>query len=465
MRTLNSFLLVGMVTVAVVFSSAQASARPKNFVIILTDDQGWGDLSCYGSETIETPHLDRMAAEGLRTTSCYVASSVCSPSRAALLTGRMPKRVGVPNVLFPNSTTGLPPEEITIAEMLKEQGYATAVIGKWHLGHQAQYMPMNQGFDSFFGLPYSNDMSIAKEFDISPDIQFNEGYTMEKLEEDRVRYLTHYRDLKDIMPLMRDNTVIEYPVDQKTLIRLYTEEAINFIEENREQPFFLYLPHTMPHKPHFVEEAFEGSSGAGIFGDIVQHIDWSVGEVLSAIKDNGIAGETLVFFCSDNGPIPEGSAGPMKGNKFSTFEGGMRTPGIFWAPGTVLPGMVSDEIISTLDLFPTIAHYAGVNVPEDRTYDGYNLSDLLEGNTAESPREEIFYYGANTELINGIRVGDWKYQLWGEHPRQRKQDQPPKLYNVSKDIGETNNVIDQYPEIAEKLRKRMEAFDASVTEW
>lgn len=465
MKLASSFLCVATALLTLTLLPKTALAQPKNFVIILTDDQGWGDLSCFGSETIATPNLDRIADEGMRMTSFYVASSVCSPSRAALLTGRMPKRVGVPNVLFPNSTTGLPAKEITIAEMLKEKGYVNAIIGKWHLGHQAQFMPMNQGFDSFFGLPYSNDMSIAKEFDISPDIKFFEGYTMDKLEEDRVRYLTHYRELRNVMPLLRDNTVIEYPVDQTFLTRRYTEAAVEFIEKNKDRPFFLYLPHTMPHKPHFVEGEYAGTSGAGIFGDIVQQIDWSVGEVVKAIEAQGLEEDTLVFFCSDNGPIPEGSAGPMRGNKFSTFEGGMRTPAIFWAPGTVPAGKVSDEILSTMDLFPTFAHYAGAKVPGDRTYDGFNIAELLEGKNPKSPRNEIFYYGANTELINGIRVGDWKFQLWGVHPRQRKESESPKLYNVVEDIGEENNLIFQHREIAERLRKRMEKFDASVKQW
>ena len=442
-----------------------AFAAPKNFIIIMTDDQGWGDLSCFGSEIIATPHIDRMASEGLRMTSFYVASSVCSPSRAALLTGRMPVRVGVPGVLFPRSTTGLPPAELTIAELLKRQGYATGIVGKWLLGHQAQFMPMNQGFDSYYGVPYSNDMSISAEFDISPVVQLNEGYTPEQMQSDRARYLQHYRELRNRVPLLEDNMIIEYPVDQKTLTRRYTEKAVEFIAEHKEEPFFLYMPHTMPHKPHHIEEEYAGKSEAGIFGDIVQQIDWSVGEVLNALHEHGLSEDTFVIFLSDNGPIPEGSAGPMKGGKFTTFEGGLRVPAVLWAPGTIAAGGESDEIASTLDLLPTIAHWVGADLPEDRIYDGFSLKDLIEGRSAQSPRHEIFYYAANSETINGIRVGGWKYQTWGDHPRARPEVEVPKLYNLRDDIGEKHNVIEKYPVLAEKLHRRMLEFDAGVNVW
>ena len=462
MRYLECRLALVVLLAGWLATAACVGAKPKNFIIIMTDDQGWGDLSCFGSDTIATPNIDRMAREGLRMTDFYVASSVCSPSRAALLTGRMPVRVGVPNVLFPYSTSGLPPGEVTLAELLKTKGYVTGIVGKWHLGHQAQFMPMNQGFDSFYGIPYSNDMSISAEFDISPEIKLNEGYTRVQMQRDRDRYLEHYQEVRPKVPLLRENTIIEYPVDQRTLTRRYTEKAVEFIEKNKTQPFFLYLPHTMPHKPHFVEEAYAGKSAAGIFGDIVQQIDWSVGEVFNALREHELLEDTFVIFLSDNGPIKEGSAGPMKGGKFTTFEGGMRVPAVLWAPGTIPAGGVSDEIASTLDLFPTIAQWAGAEVPGDRTYDGFSLVEFLEGRSGESPRHEIFYYGANTELINGVRVGGWKYQLWGVHPRQRTDDETPKLYNLRDDIGERRNLIDKYPVMAEKLRQRMLEFDAGV---
>ena len=445
--------------------AASAVAAPKNFIIIMTDDQGWGDLGCFGSETIATPHIDRMAKEGLRMTSFYVASSVCSPSRAALLTGRMPVRVGVPNVLFPRSTTGLPPAELTIAEVLKNQGYTTGIVGKWHLGHQPQFMPMNQGFDSYFGVPYSNDMSISAEFDISTTVRLNEGYTAEQMQSDRTRYLEHYQELRNKVPLLENNSIIEYPVDQKTLTRRYTEKAVEFIAQHKEEPFFLYMPHTMPHKPHHIEAKYAGKSAAGIFGDIVQQIDWSVGEVLQALRDHDLAEDTFVIFLSDNGPIKEGSAGPMKGNKFTTFEGGLRVPAVLWAPGTIAAGGVSDEIASTLDLMPTIANWVGADLPMDRIYDGFSLTELIEGRSDKSLRREIFYYGANTKVINGIRVGGWKYQTWGEHPRFRPEVEVPKLYNLRDDIGEKHNLIEKYPALAAKLRQRMLEFDARVEDW
>jgi len=453
--------------------AAMGVAAPQNFIIILTDDQGYEDLGCFGSPTIKTPNIDRLAAEGMRMTSFYVASSVCSPSRAALMTGRMPKRVGVPGVLFPRSTTGLPPSEITIAEMLKTKGYKTAVIGKWHLGHQKKYMPMNQGFDSFFGIPYSNDMSISKEFDIAPDVKLNDGYTLEMMEQDRRRYLSEYKKLRNKVPLLRGNTIIEYPVDQRTLTRRYTEEAVKFIRANRKNPFFLYVAHTMPHRPLSIENAFAGRSKGGLYGDTIEQIDWSVGEIVKTLKANGLDKKTLILYCSDNGHSGQGgSSGPLRGKKFMTFEGGQRVVSIIWAPGAVQAGIVCDEMVSTLDIFPTIAHYVGVELPKDRTYDGYNMADLLEGKTAKSPRNVFYFYTANSETIDGIRMGDWKYLIHGERPgggRKNKKGQSrskrpagPMLFNLKDDIGESNNLINKYPEKAAELIRKMKAFDATV---
>lgn len=452
--------LFGLVLIAFLLVAVSGYAAPRNFIIIMTDDQGYEDLGCFGSQTIATPNLDRLANEGMRMTSFYVASSVCSPSRAALLTGRMPVRVGVPGVLFPRSTTGLPPSEITIAEMLKAKGYKTAIVGKWHLGHQAPFMPMNQGFDSFFGLPYSNDMSISKEFDIVPDVKLNEGCTREEMEQDRGRYLAEYKKLKNKMPLLRGNTIIEYPVDQSTLTRRYTEEAVKFIKASKDGPFFLYMPHTMPHKPLFIEDAFADKSKGGIYGDIIEQIDWSVGEVVKALEENGLDKDTMILYCSDNGHAGQGgSSGPLRGNKFMTFEGGQRVVSVIWAPGTVKAGAVCNQMAGTLDMFPTIAHYVGAELPKGRTYDGYNIAALIEGKTAKSPRNEFYFYQANSESIDGMRLGDWKYLIKGD---RKKKNGTPQLYNLKDDIGESNNLIAKHPEKAEELAQRMNAFDATV---
>lgn len=444
--------------------AAETQSKP-NVVVILTDDQGYGDLSCYGSNVIETPNIDGMAAEGIRLTHFYSASSVCSPSRAALLTGRMPKRVGVPGVLFPYSTSGLPSEEITLAELLKEQGYRTALVGKWHLGHQKKFLPTQQGFDQFFGLPYSNDMTIAKELKFAAGATLNNGYTRTMVDQDIATYEDEYKKVRKKVPLMRNNAVIEYPVDQKTLTRRYTEEALAFIDSASDQPFFLYLAHSMPHKPLSVEESLAGRSKAGLYGDVIEQIDWSVGEILHALKAKGLDEKTLVFFSSDNGPwqTKYKSSGPFRGTKFCTFEGGHRVPAIFWAPGKVEAGGVSDGMACSTDLFPTIAHYAGISLPQDRTYDGYDLMALLEGRTNESPRKAFYYYVMNSEVIDGVRIGDWKYLLRG--PRNPKIDQvTPQLYNLKDDPGEQHNLVNTYPERAAELEQCMKDYDATAKE-
>jgi arylsulfatase A len=458
----------------------QVHSQPKNFIIIMTDDQGYEDLGCFGSKRMNTPNVDNLAKEGMKLKSFYTSSSVCSPSRASLLTGRMPKRVGVPAVLFPNSKTGLPETEITIAELLKSKGYATAIIGKWHLGHLKQFLPTNQGFDYFFGLPYSNDMSIAKELDVSKNVKLNNGYTLSKLKADQQRTAVNRKDksIKTIMPLMRNEEVIEYPVDQSQLTKRYTHEAVSFIKKNKKNPFFLYLPHTMPHHPLYVSKEFDGSSGNGVYADAIQEIDWSVGQIVETLKENGLDKETFILFCSDNGPAnrnnnPEwASAGTLRGVKFDTFEGGQRVPAIVWAPGTIIPNTESDEITSTLDILPTIASYSSVTLPQNHIYDGYNLADLFSGDTIISPREEMYFYTANSKTIEGIRVGDWKYlekgsrfttlNNKGEKPTKQVGEIKPMLFNLNGDVIEHVNLIDKYPAKVAELKHKMNAFDTSI---
>lgn len=461
-----------IITLLLAIYSFLVQSQQKNFVIIFTDDQGYEDLSCFGSDKLSTPNIDKMADEGVKLTSFYVASSVCSPSRAALLTGRMPKRVGVPGVLFPKKNEkGLSTEEITIAELLKEKNYATALVGKWHLGHDKKYLPLNQGFDSYFGIPYSNNMSIAAGIDISPNVVLNDGYTLEKMHSDISRVEVESKKgqknaLKNKPPLMRGNQIVEYPTNQTTLTERYTNEAVSFIKKNKEKPFFLYLAHSFPHVPIFVGDKFKGSSGTTPYYDAVQEIDWSVGEVFKALKENGLDENTIVIFTSDNGPNSHGSAKPLKGRKFDTYEGGQRVPAVFWAPNKIKQGVVSDEIVSSLDIFPTIAKYAGISIPKDRVFDGYDISKFLKGKSKKSPRKEMYFYGSNSTKIDGVRVGDWKYVINGYRKtswrKLSEEDTKIKLFNLKEDKSESENVIDLNPEMVKKLLKRMQRFDADL---
>ncbi len=413
-------------------ASAQAGPAKPNFIIIFCDDLGYGDLGCYGHPKIRTPNLDRMAAEGQRWTDFYSAAEVCTPSRAAILTGRLPIRSGMAStkrrVLFPNSKGGLPAGEITLAEALKARGYATACIGKWHLGHLPPYHPSRHGFDHYYGIPYSNDMKPT--------------------------------------PLLRGEETVEEPAVQQTLTQRYTEEALQFIRAAKNKPFFLYFPHTFPHIPLFASDAFRGKSPRGLYGDVVEEIDWSVGEILKALREEKLDGQTLVVFTSDNGPwliMKEngGSAGPLRDGKGSTFEGGMREPGIFWWPGRVKPGTVS-EMGSTLDLLPTFVRLAGGGVPADRPIDGVDLSPVLLGR-GPSPRQTMFFY-RGTDLY-AVRKGPWKAHFVTKPAYGKGQEtahDPPLLYHLGRDVGEKDDVGAQHPEVIAEIRREAEAHRATV---
>ena len=444
--------------------SALNGQDKANFIIIFTDDQGYGDLSCFGSKTIKTPNIDSLAASGIKFTDFYSASSVCTPSRAALLTGRMPKRTGMTNVLFPWSQNGLPQSEITIAEMLKEKGYKTALIGKWHLGHKKEFLPTSQGFDCYYGIPYSNDMSIAPELDLASNVKLNEGMTMEIVNEHKEIFKKKYREIRNNMPIMRGTEIIEYPVDQRLITRKYTDEAVKFIRENKEKPFFLYLAHTMPHKPLFIEDDFKGKSKGGIFGDIIEQIDWSVGQVRKALKENGLDENTFILYTSDNGPAngAGGSAGPLRGTKFNTWEGGQRIPAIISYPAKIKAGQTSSEMASTVDMFQTIASMTKCQIPTDRTYDGFDISPLLFGKTKSSPRNKFFFYSPNSDKLDGIRQGKWKYIIKGGW--RKNEQKKAALYNLQDDIGEQNDLSEKYPEKVKELQNAMKAFDAKVKE-
>ena len=433
-------------------------ARP-NIIIIFADDLGYGDLSIYGNTSIRTPNLDRMATEGQKWTNFYAQSPVCSPSRAALLTGRLPIRTGMygeaqrgaPKVLRDNAAQGLPAEEITLAEALQAKGYATGIIGKWHLGHLPPFQPMRQGFAEWFGLPFSHDMRMTVPRD---KLWQTEAFYKPKPE---------YWDV----PLMRNDKVIEQPVDHRTLTRRYTEEALRFITSHRSKPFLLYLAHSMPHIPLATTDRFARHSAAGVYGDVVEELDWSVGQILETLRRAGLDKRTLVIFTSDNGPwLPfqthGGSAGPLRDGKGTTWEGGMRVPAIFWWPGTVRPGVVFD-MGSNMDIFVTATKLAGGDVPTDRVIDGVDLRGPLRG-TARSPRHILFYYWDNE--LRAIRKDDFKAHFISSGAygfgSPRTEHDPPLLFNVAEDPGERFDIAAKHPDIVADLIKEAEAHRKTV---
>ncbi len=424
-------------------TTLQAQEQP-NIILIFTDDQGYGDIGCYGAKGFKTPNLDKMAEEGIRFTSFYSGCPVCSGSRAALMTGRYYKRVGVPAVMFPGNRNGLDPREITIAEILRQLGYTTGIIGKWHLGHLPTYLPINQGFESYYGIPYSNDMTIdPKNAKFAKDVLFREGMTEEKARKNKIR---------NRVPLMRGEEVIEYPADQSTLSKRYTEEAVKFITKNKGKRFFLYLPHTMPHVPMAVSEKFKDRTNT-LFGDVMEELDWSVGEILKSVKENGLDEKTLVVFTTDNG-THRGSSGPLRARKASLYEGGVRVPCIVRWPGKIQKGLVCDEVAATIDMLPTLAKIAGGKAPTDRVIDGKDISDLLFKKGAKSPRE--YYILAHGK--GAVRHGKWKFYPWPEGQKKKKGKEPPKgpkvqLYDLSKDLSETTNVAEMHPDVVEHLSK------------
>jgi arylsulfatase A-like enzyme len=448
-------LIPAAVAVAFGILAVRATAADKpNVVIIFADDLGYGDLGCYGHPSIRTPHLDRMASEGLRFTDFYSTAEVCTPSRAALLTGRYPIRsgmcetAGARRVLFPNSKGGLPTGEITLAEALKAHGYTSAHIGKWHLGIHEGARPMDQGFDLSYGIPYSNDM------DARP-----------RLARGRSGSADPPKDAWNV-PLIRNGEIIERPADQSTLTARYTDEAVKFIRANKERPFFLYLAHTMPHVPLFASPQFKGKSPRGIFGDVVEEVDASTGQVLDALRTEGLTEKTLVLFTSDNGPwltqgAQGGSAGLLRDGKGSTWEGGMRVVGIAWMPGRIRPGVTSQPA-STLDVFPTALALAGATAPAGVTLDGRDISPLLFEQTPLPAYPFFFYRG---DQIYACRLGEWKAHFrtqtgYGQ-PKPEEHD-PPLLFHLPRDPSERFNVAAEHPQVIAQIQQAVEAHRAAV---
>ena len=433
-------MLLGNSLVAPTGEAEAAPKRPPNVVIILADDLGWGDLGSYGHPTISTPNIDRLALEGQRWTSFYAAAPYCTPSRAGLLTGRLPVRSGMASeartVLFPDSLGGLPASEVTIAELLKTRGYATAMIGKWHLGHRDEFAPGRQGFDTQFWIPYSNDMDATAPREI-------------RIKHPKREYFN--------VPLLRGGTVVERPVDQATLSRRYSDEAAQFIRAHRQQPFFLYLAHHLPHVPLLIETSSVGRSSRGPYGDAVEEIDSVVGRILQALRENDLDRSTLVMFTSDNGPWLRqrelgGSAGPLREGKGTTFEGGMRVPAIFWWPGTIAPRVVR-ELGAFFDVLPTLAALAGAPLPKDRLQDGYDLGPALFAD-GPSPRTSYFYY--RNSLLQAVRSGRFKLHLAiradGQDVKPTVLD-APWLFDLEQDPGEAYDLAAEKPDVVVALRK------------
>lgn len=444
-----------MFALLIAFGCALASAASKqpNFIIIMADDLGYGDLACYGHPSIRTPHLDRMAREGMRFTDFYSSAEVCTPSRAGLLTGRYPIRSGMcgdkRRVLHVRAKGGLPREEITIAEALKERGYATACIGKWHLGSTPEHHPKHHGFDYYFGLPYSNDMPLHTN-----------------LPPGSVSSLDPRNELFDV-PLRRNEEIIEKTARQDTLTKRYTEEALRFIRENRARPFLVYLPHTFPHVPLFASSDFRGRSARGLYGDVVEELDWSVGQILDALRRDGLAENTLVIFTSDNGPwltqnLAGGSAGLLREGKGSTWEGGMRVPCIAWWPGRIKSGEVTSALACNLDFFPTCVRLAGAETPRDRTIDGVDLAPILFG-TGGPPRDTFFFY-RGTQLF-AARKGPLKahFQTRPGYGREEvKKHDPPLVFHLAEDPSERFNVSTNHSSFLAELATTVQRHQATL---
>ena len=431
------------------FLSTGAIAAPKpNIIIINIDDLGYADIGPFGSKVNRTPHLDRMAKEGRKLTSFY-AAPVCSPSRAALMTGSYAKRaLPIPLVLFPADKAGLSPKEITLAEVLKSEGYATAIIGKWHLGDQPEFLPNAQGFDLHFGLPYSNDMGPADD-----GVRSDLGQSIPAAAKGTGKG-------QPPLPLLRNGAVVKrvLPDDQQSLVEIYTVEAVKFIVEKRDAPFFLYLPHNAVHFPIYPGKKWAGQSPHGIYSDWVEEVDASVGRVLDAVRENGLAERTLVLFTSDNGGTARGSNAPLRGHKGSTLEGGMRVPAIAWWPEQIPAGTASDAIAGMHDILPTFAALAGAPLPTDRKLDGVNLWPQLAGTPDAKPAHDTFFY-YNGLRLNAVRHGDWKLQIaMGRAGGPKAKDFPPELYNLRTDIGEATNVAAAHPEIAAQLQALVAAM-------
>ncbi len=452
------FLLISVTGIA-----QQKSSTP-NIVLIFMDDMGYGDLSCYGALDINTPNIDQLASEGIRFTNFLSSQAVCSASRASIMTGCYANRVGISGALFPGSKVGLASNEMTMAELLKQKNYATAIYGKWHLGDAKQFLPLQQGFDEYLGIPYSNDMWPVN-YDGTPADSTSSKSKLPQL------------------PLIKNNDKwleIKTLEDQSTLTERYTTAAEDFIKKNKNKPFFLYLPHSMPHVPINASPAFRGKSKQGLYGDVIQEIDASVGRILKTIKENGLDNNTLVIFTSDNGPWINygnhaGSTGGLREGKGTSFEGGQRVPGIIRWKGTIQPNIVSNQLASTIDLFPTIAAITKASLP-NKKIDGVSILPILQGDKNATPRKTFLYYYRKNSL-EAVRIDNWKLvfahpsrsylnQLPGMngYPGKAPEDvaMPLALYDLRRDPAENYDIKDMHPDIVKKLQALAEEARADL---
>ncbi|MCG8702398.1 MAG: sulfatase [Bacteroidales bacterium] len=462
--------MIRIITMLLILSGTIVTLKAKNttspnIIVIFTDDQGYQDMGCFNSPKINTPNLDKMATEGLLCTSFYVSSSVCTPSRASLLTGRYSVNNGVGGVIFPGGK-GMSPDEVTIAEMLKTIGYKTACIGKWHLGDKVETLPLAQGFDEYYGIPYSNDMYIGGDQKFDDDVVFLEEYTMVKAKADQEFNLKYSknrkkikeRGIKELCPLFEGNEIVEYPCNQATLTKRYFERAMSFIDKADSKPFFLYITPAMPHVPLFASDKFKGTSERGLYGDVLEEIDHYTGKLLEHLKKSGLDENTLVIYTSDNGPWlgykdHGGSALPLRDGKFSNYEGGVRVPCVMRWPGTIKANQLSNEILSTIDFLPTIAHYTGAKLPQVKI-DGINIANHIE-NVKKSTKRDVMMYTKGTNYF-GIRKGDWKYLPYSGARKAKSDSLVPELFNLIDDISETTNLADKYPKKVKELQELMD---------
>jgi len=451
-RTFALGCLMAALAVGPAPQAVAAKKKSPNVVVIFMDDMAYADIGPFGAKAYPTPHLDRMAKEGRKFTDFYVTQAVCSASRAGLLTGCYNVRVGIFGALGPKSDNGLHANEVTLAELCKQKGYATAIYGKWHLGHHKQFLPMQHGFDDYFGLPYSNDMW-----------PYHPGVLHLPMKE-RLKRWPH-------LPLIDKNEIINTQVsgkDQELLTTQYTERAVEFIEKNRDNPFFLYVPHSMVHVPLFVSDKFKGKSGAGLFGDVMMEVDWSVGQILETLRKHKLDKDTLVVFTSDNGPWLSygdhaGSSGPLREGKGTMFDGGCRECTLMWWPGTIPAGSVCSTPAMTIDILPTVAELIGAKLP-DLKIDGKSIVNLVTGKNDKSPQEAYyFYYG---QQLQAIRMGKWKlhfphgYRTMAGRPGgtggiPTKYSQAKiglSLFNLEEDIGESTDVKAKHPKVVSKMQ-------------
>ena len=456
-------ILCLLIFAAVNGSDFYAQKKSPNIVLIYMDDMGYGDLACFGATEFQTPNIDQMAKEGMRYTNFLAPQAVCTASRAGLLTGCYPNRIGLAGALFPNSKKGINPSETIMAELFNQKGYTTGIFGKWHLGVKEPFLPLQQGFDVYFGLPYSNDMWPYNFVGQQPEPNSFQANCVP-------------------LPLMDGNNkvgIINTMEDQSHLTGLYTERAVKFIKANKKKPFFLYMPHSMPHVPIAASEKFKGKSGAGVYGDVMMELDWSVGEVLKTIKEQGLEDNTLIILTSDNGPWRKfgnwaGSSGGLREGKTTVFEGGQRVPCVMKWKGNIPAGMVNNKLASSIDLLPTFVAICGLQMPANKI-DGVDITDLLTGKAKSSPRRNFYYYFDDNSL-KGVRRDDWKLMLPHDYftyekdllgkdgvpGKTTKVNFPMALYDLRQDPGERYDLQESYPEIVVELQKLAEEARADL---